>query len=414
MRKKKSGQTIPLGAQAPTSVSVLLGGYALSALGSGLVYPFTAIYLRTRLSLAVWETAAILASIAVLNICGGLVSGPLMVRITAKCALSVGAVIQAGGYLLLGLAGNFALAALAALTVGTGSGLASSALVPTLAGAVRESAQPSIFGRRYLLNNLGLGVGAVLGGFVLAGVGVRAFRLLYTFDALSYVIFAIAVASLSGQPTAARSQGNGKLGFRTALADPSVRSLLALQLVIVGLGYSQYESVIPLLMRTHLGLSSRFVGGQLALDTAIVVLLQGRVVRFTARYRRTTLISVLGAFWLVAATIGSISSLNRGVASICILAFVCFFALGETLYSPGVQPVLTRVAAGGQLAHLSALMSVVWGIGASAGPPVGVLLASSPAPWAIWIALAAGGLIIVLGGRRLAGRMAPLTDATSG
>src|SRR2546423_7453805 len=106
--------------RVPARLRVFLTGCLLSAVGSGAVAPFTAIYLTSARALALGTVGLVLAVIAATNILGSMVGGALIDRCGMRGTVTVSLPVQAAGYLVLAVAATPWTALVAAVLVGVG------------------------------------------------------------------------------------------------------------------------------------------------------------------------------------------------------------------------------------------------------------------------------------------------------
>jgi MFS family permease len=290
--------------------------------------------------------------------------------------------------------------ALAAMAVqGAGNGIFYSALTPLIVQVTDDDRRIHLLSMRYAVNNAGIGLGALAGGFIINSYGRPGYLGVYLANALSFVLFAMAVARLpvtGGTPTTRR--GPSPRDYLAALANRQFRRLLVLQLVIVSFGYAQIDSSLPLYVKQHLGMSATAIGGLIAANTAIVTVLQVPAGRFVAARGTRLALRALGGIWLLAMLIGFVAGQLRGAAA-TVTAFlaVSVFSIGECLYTPGFQPALVHTAGSARLGRHAALASMTWTVALLGAPALGLALVQLPWPPAYWLVLAAaGGVIAVL------------------
>ena len=379
---------------------LLLLAYALSAVGTGLVLPFTVLYLREARHLPAEVVAAVLATVALAALASNLASGLLADRRSPRAGVAAGTLVQAAGFALLGLAADPPLALAAGAAIGVGTGLFFPSWASLLASTASEADRPRRFALAYLLSNGGVGLGAAIGGLLLHTSRPETFTAAYLADAATYVGVA-AVAMLAGAPVAAAGE-RGSAGYRRALREPALVLLFAVNLAAVTFGYAQLESGVPLLARRELGLSESAIGIAFAASTLTIVVLQWPIGRAVARISRPAALVTAGLVWGVAwlALLPVAAPAGRAAAA-QLVAFGVVFAVGECLLSPSCTPLVAEIAPVGMLGRYNAVVSTTWSLGMMIGPPLGVLLverAARPtylgAGAVACLALVAGGLTV--------------------
>jgi predicted MFS family arabinose efflux permease len=110
-----------------------IGGYGLSAVGTGLCYPFLAIYLREVLGMSVSAVALLLLVLAGVAVPLSMAAGRLCDRRRALRGMSICAlVVQAAGWFVSAAAWGSGIELLAVLLIGMGTGLFLPVVVPIL------------------------------------------------------------------------------------------------------------------------------------------------------------------------------------------------------------------------------------------------------------------------------------------
>lgn len=133
----------------PRAAWVVLGGDALSALGSGLTLPFLVVYLHQARGLELALAGLALACIAGAGLAANPLGGWLGDRLGPRTAFVAGLVVAAAGSLAVaGVRAPWQAIAAAAL-LGTGAGLSLPALDALLASVVAPQRRADAFGARH-------------------------------------------------------------------------------------------------------------------------------------------------------------------------------------------------------------------------------------------------------------------------
>ncbi len=367
---------------------LLLGGYFLSASGSGAVFPFLAGYLRQVIGLSAAAVAAALLLLGGCTLAGNLVAGHLVAHLGLRQCGAVGLLAQAAGYAVLGCPAGLPGAYGSVLMFGFGTGLFQSVLVPVINVLCEEHRRRRAFAARYLCNNLGLGLGAVLGSMALDQATPQRFTIFYQIDAGTYLVFLVIFVLVVSGHTTRSGMHEPVAGYRSALRDRLLLRLAVVQILLVAAGYSQIQTVIPLLLQARLDLPVRLIGLAFVVNTFGVVVVQPVVLRLTRKRTDTSLLSLTGVVWGCAFLVGALSSVGGRLCIPAIMAFVVLFTVGECLYGVSLQPLLVTVSPPGLLATYSSIVSSCWGLSAMAGPPVGVLMVTFAPTVVIWIVCA--------------------------
>jgi MFS family permease len=397
-----------------------VAGYGMSAVGTGLCYPFLAIYLHEIRGLPVGDTAVlllVLAGVAVpMSVYGGALADRRSPRLVAVGALAV----QTAGWLLLAAGRGYGAELLALLAIGVGTGLFLPAVIPIIARLSRtDEVKVRTMSMRYLLLNVGLGVGGGLGGLALGAATGGTYRWLFAADAASCALYAVVIAVLvplpGGDAAAGPTAGRPRVPFRPG---PDYLLLLAAQLLLVTFGMAQQESGVPLAVRTDFAGSTALIGGLYAVATFVVLAGQLLVSRWVERVHKTRALITMSLMWAGAWLLGYAAGALAGDARVALLVVMMVtFALGECAYSPAFYTLVERFAPPGTLGRSTGTAWATFQVGNTIGPPVAVYLISTSIPF--WLVLAAAavlaaGLVLVVD-RRMHAAPGPLTArATSG
>jgi MFS family permease len=201
-------------------------------------------------------------------------------------------------------------------------------------------------------------------------------------------------------PSQARSEGAERRGrstsctYASALGDRRFRRLLLGHTVLVLFGYSQLGSTLPVLFNTRLGITAPVIGGLVMMNTAAVVCLQPFVTRSTRRLARETLLRSVGVVWAAADTLVLVSAAcDPRVRVPLLVLFAVLFALGECLYAPSFQPMVTDLSPAEGTGRYGGLTAMSWEVGMMAGPAAGIMLVAAGGILPYW-SVFGGGVVL--------------------
>ncbi len=381
------------------SARLLFAGYLISAVGTGIVYPYLAIYVQQIRRLGGADAAIVLALFALGSVGGSLVAGPPIDRLGPRLVGSAGIVFQAFGYGLLGISAAATPIFVAAAMAGVSTGAFYTALSPAIDLICPPNQHRRAFAIRYMLNNLGLAAGALIALIVLGShTGTLRFTILYEADAVSYFVFLVFfLTSLSGYSRGGRNpdqkvhpgqkaHSGRDFRFRGVLSNRHFVWLLVVQVLLVVGGFSQIQSVIPLLLRIRLGAPVYLISFLLTMNCVGVVVIQPLVVRFSARVPERRLLAAVGAIWVVAFVFAAGVAFHGSLGLTAIILFGLTFTVGECFYGPSYQTLVVRFAPPGQVGRYSSVSWSAFGGANFIAPPLGVLIVNSRWPFLLWLA----------------------------
>ncbi|MFJ8299073.1 MFS transporter [Streptomyces sp. NPDC094447] len=398
----------------------LLGFELVSAVGTGLVLPFTAIFLAEVHGAGTTGIGLLVGAMALLGVVGSLVSGRI-VRFGPRLVAQAGLFGQALAFVLVGFAPSLPTLAVTFALAGFGTGLANPQLGVILTELTPEAVQPKAFAVSHWIQNLGLGSGALLGGWLAEGLDRGAFTLMYVLDGLSCAVLAVCLFFIplrsrgsektTGKRGADPADGAAAISYRGALAQAAISLVLVIQLSYEALGFYQIDSSVALLLHDLL-FSPQAIGAFVAVNTMTVVVLQVPLAAWTTRVPRARLLMLQGLLWLVGYGLALLGTAGpREWAVPLLVAFYAVFAIGECFYFAALMPLVSQVTPKPYLPRAFALLSSVSGVSKLSGPMIGLLFVGSPHPLSLWALLSAAALVAVACAWRLAALTRTTTDS---
>lgn len=393
--------------ELPRPIWILQAGGLANAVGSGLVLPFVLIYLHTVRGLGLGIAGLVVGSFGFVGIAATPVAGSLVDRLGTRTVLRASLLVLATGYGLLPLVRVpwEGFAAMAVAGIGNGGFWPSqSALLMGLAPPESRHQVSAVSRTAY---NLGLGLGAGLGGLIVDGSAPSRFTLLFLLDALTFVVFA-AVTSLvpadcerrAGTGTGTDTAEPARAGYGAVLRDRIFLCVLALNVIYVAAAFAPFESVLPVFARSHFGVSSGVIGLVFLTNMLAVAALQMPVAKLLEGRRRMVALSVMttifaGAFALIAGA--SLLPTTLVVGSFVVAATV--FAAGECVLGPAQGPLVVELAPVPLRGRYMALLTNSYAVGFAVGPPAAALVLGA-SPTGLW--LGAGAVVLAAGAAGLA------------
>ena len=394
----------------PRPVYGVLVAFGVSAVGSGLVAPFHAVYLAHVRGFSAATTGAVLGAIAVAALVTSPAGGRLVDSYGPRPIATAGCLAQAVGYAALGVAARPGAALAAASAIGAGNGLFFPALVPALAALVPEDRRRQVYALRYATNNLALGTGAAAGGLALAAGSSARFTTVYALDGLSFAALALCLYSIvpdrarhrrpaGGSPPPARPRRRPGAAL---LANRPLALLVGLNTLAVGFGYAQLSSTVPL-YAAGLGISTALIGLMYTLNTATVVLCQVPINHRSQRHHPARVLSSAGRAWAAAWAVAAVAAWSpRPLQLSFLFLFYGLFAVGECYFAPSVPALTMDFAEDGRQGAATAAVTMSYNLGSMIGPALGLWGLHALPRGTFLVVLAGGGLVVATGARRLA------------
>src|SRR5437660_10438885 len=186
----------------------------------GLVLPFEIIYLHQFRGFSTATAGLVLGAILGAGTVATPPSGALLDRFRAKPILIAGNLASALGYAGFAFVERPWQAFACAVIGGAGVGVTPTANQTLLITLVTPEQRVASFALGRAAQNLGLGLGAAIAGFVISSAqDLRSFQALYLFDAITYAALALVVIAVLPNQRAGADTGTGEGGFREAARD---------------------------------------------------------------------------------------------------------------------------------------------------------------------------------------------------
>ncbi|MBB2911425.1 MFS family permease [Streptosporangium becharense] len=361
----------------PRQAWLVLGGDAVSALGSGLTLPFFLVYLHQVRGIELGVAGPILSTIAVMGLVGNPLGGLLTDRFGPRRPAAAGLVVAAAG-----TAGMIAVQSawqgfLAAGVYGLGVAITEPSFQTILGTSVPAERRSQVFAARHAVFNVGLGAGSLLAAFLVSFSEPETFVAIYALDAATFVAFAVLIAltadTRAGEPDVpepAPVPAGG--GYREILADRVLLRICVCVAAVFACGYAQYYSAYPIFATQAGGLDAAELQLTFVANTLTVVLAQLLVLRLLAGRRRTRGFALSAGLMAVAwAAVPVTAFLGGGVAGAAGFTVVMIvFAVGETLMSPTIPALVNDLASDATRGRYNGAYTLAGTCGQIIGPGV--------------------------------------------
>ncbi|WP_190016208.1 MFS transporter [Streptomyces lucensis] len=377
-------------------------GNALSAFGLGFTVPYLYVYVAQVRGLGAMTAGTVLAVFAVAALMVLPFAGRAIVRRGPLPVLLAALVTAALGALGLGLAGGAVSVLLAAATLGAGQAVTQPALATMIVDCSSADTRSRAFATQFFLQNLGLGVGGLIGGHLVDTTRVSSFTLLFAIEAAMFLLLVVVMATVR-MPYSPRladaPAASVKGGWKQLLGNRAMVQLSVLGFVLFFACYGQFESGLSAYGVEAAGISTSALGTALAANTLMIVVAQFAVLRFVERRRRSRVIAGVGLIWAVAWLVAGYAGLGHGSQEMATAAFVstyALFGLGEAMLSPTVAPLVADLAPEGMAGQYNSAFALVKQLALAVGPAVGGPLgASLHAPYVVTFLLFSLGITVL-------------------
>jgi MFS family permease len=387
--------------QLPRPVWLLEAGGVANSLGNGIVIPFLVIYLHDVRHLGLGTSGFVVAMLLGIGVVGSPLAGRIVDRVGARATLMTSLGLLAVGY------GGFPFVrhawqafALAAIAGAGNAGFApshSSLLAALTSGEQRTTA----YALTRVTDNLGFGIGGLIGGLIATTQVPESYDLLFAVDAGTFVAFMgllLFVPAPPRVPAAARVGG----GYREVSRDRAFLWFLALTAVLVAAAYAQIATMLPPFVKDNAAVSEAGIGVIFFVNTIVLVLLQLPLAKALGGHNRLRALAAAGAIFsgTCFGVLAAGTWLDGSQAVVVLSAVIVAFSLAECLHGAVNNPLVADLAPPHLMGRYMALRTSAWQLGFLAGPALGSLLLVR-SPVALWCgagvacALAAAGFLFL-------------------
>ncbi|MEU3890562.1 MFS transporter [Streptomyces sp. NPDC029041] len=358
-------------------------GNALSAFGLGFTVPYLYVYVAQVRGLGAMTAGLVLAVFAVAALVVLPFAGRAIVRRGPLPVLLVALVTAALGALSLGIASSAAAVLVSASLLGAGQAVMQPALATMIVDCSSAETRSRAFAMQFFLQNLGLGVGGLIGGHLVDTTSAASFTLLFAIEAAMFLLLVVVMTTVR-MPHAPRigdtPPAAGRSSWKQLLGNRAMVQLCVLGFVLFFACYGQFESGLSAYGVEAAGISTSALGTALAANTLMIVVAQFAVLRFVERRRRSRVIAAVGLIWAVAWVVAGYAGLGHGSQEMATAAFVstyALFGLGEAMLSPTVAPLVADLAPEGMAGQYNSAFALVKQLALAVGPAVGGPLGAS-------------------------------------
>jgi MFS family permease len=384
----------------PRAVQTLQAGGLVSALGNGMLIPFLFIYLHNVRGIGLGVAGLVVGTNAVVSLVAGPLAGTLVDRHGGRFVLALALVVLTIGY------GAFALVHapwqgfFAAAVAGVGNGLFWPAQSTLLAALSPPDRRHATFAMQRVMMNLGIGVGALIGGLVANADRPGTFVALFLLDAVTFLVYLGVLLAAVPEPALSHDPRSERTGsYVDVVRHGAFVAVVGLNTLFIFAGMSGFE-LLPVFAKNEVGVTESAIGVIFFVNTVVIVLAQLPIAKLSEGHRRMRMLAVLGVLWAACwVAVSIVGGSVDGVTAAVLLAVVMgAFGVGECIHGAVQAPLVSDLAEPRLLGRYMALSALSWQLGFALGPAIGgFLLSLSPyGTWLVWAALCATGAVLAI------------------
>lgn len=358
-------------------------GNALSAFGLGFTVPYLYVYVAQVRGLGSVTAGLVLAVFAVAALIVLPFAGRAIVRRGPLPVLLAALVTAALGAMSLGLSASAGTVLASAAALGAGQAVMQPALATMIVDCSTTETRSRAFAMQFFLQNLGLGVGGLIGGHLVDTTSASSFTLLFAIEAAMFLVLTAVMATVRAPRAPRIEAAPGQTGggsWKQLLGNRAMVQLCVLGFVLFFACYGQFESGLSAYGVEAAGISTSALGTALAANTLMIVVAQFAVLKFVERRKRSRVIASVGLIWAVAWAVAGYAGLGHGSQAMATAAFIstyALFGLGEAMLSPTLAPLVADLAPTGLAGQYNSAFALVKQLALAIGPAVGGPLGAS-------------------------------------
>ncbi|MBW4534936.1 MAG: MFS transporter [Pleurocapsa minor HA4230-MV1] len=386
-------------------VWILAAGRLLSEIGTGFTLFYAPIFFVNEVGLSSTLVGVALGSGSISGIVGRFLAGQGVdsARWGRRKILLISAAISVLADVVLSLSFNFSTLVLGNLLMGFGVGMYWPATEAAIIDLTTPEQRNEAFAVTRLADSLGLSLGVVLGGALIANSGN--YRTLFLIDGVSFAVFFgviyFAIAeTYQFKPQLLENQQNG---WSFALRDRAFMVFVAVNILFT-IYLSQVQSTMPLYLKNFVqlsdsttGFSEKVISGLFTWHIALAAICQLPTAWILNRFSRIAGLSLSFLIW----GIGFICVWVTGNVSDHTLIWAGLtlgvMSLGMVTYTPVASGLVAELAPESLRGVYFSINSQCWAIGYLLGPPLGGWALDHPQFTSYFWLICAASILLGLG-----------------
>ncbi|WDD35631.1 MFS transporter [Nostoc sp. UHCC 0926] len=355
-------------------------GRFFSEVGTGFTLFYAPIFFVNQVGLSATSVGVALGSASISGIVGRIVGGSLADsgEWGRRRTLLLATAISAIGSLVLAATSNFTILVIGSLISGLGIGFYWPAAEAVVADASQIDNRRETFAIARLADNLGLAIGIVLAGFLIAIIG--SYRWLFVIDAISFMVF-FGVVYVGINQTEQQQMGESEktqyfASWMTVLSDRRFLVYIAVNIFFT-IYISQIHSTLPLYFKNFVikstteGFAQTTISVLFAWHLVLAIICQLPVTSALKRCSHTLALTVSAILWAIGFGLIWVSGTAPSHNLVWVALALGVFAVAIVSYTPSAASLVTELAPENQRGVYFSINAVCWGVGYFIGHPLG-------------------------------------------
>ncbi len=367
-------------------------GRFLSEVGTGFTLFYAPIFFVNQLGLSATSVGVALGSASISGIVGRIVGGSLADSEYwgRRRTLLLATAISAIGSLVLAATNNFTILVIGSLISGLGIGFYWPAAEAVVADASQIDNRRETFAIARLADNLGLAIGIMLAGFLIAIIG--SYRWLFVIDAISFLVF-FGVVYVGISETEQQQMGESeKTEYIASWGESEKTKYIASWLAVLRdrrflvyiavnifftIYISQIHSTLPLFFKNFVikstteGFAQTTISVLFAWHLVFAIICQLPVTSILKRCSHTLALTVSAIFWTIGFALIWVSGAAPSHHLVWAILALGVFAVAIVSYTPSAASLVTELAPENQRGVYFSTNALCWAVGSFIGHPLG-------------------------------------------
>ncbi|MEH1959921.1 MAG: MFS transporter [Nostoc sp.] len=356
-------------------------GRFFSEVGTGFTLFYAPIFFVNQVGLSATSVGVALGSASISGIVGRIVGGSLADsgEWGRRRTLLLATAISASGSLVLAATSNFTILVIGSLISGLGIGFYWPAAEAVVADASEIDNRRETFAIARLADNLGLAIGIVLAGFLIAIIG--SYRWLFVIDAISFLVFFgviyVGIIETEQQQIGESEKTEHFASWMAVLSDRRFLVYIAVNIFFT-IYISQIHSTLPLYFKnfvfvesTSEGFAKTTISGLFAWHLVFAIICQLPVISILKRCSHTLALTVSAILWAIGFGLIWVSGTAPSDHLVWVILALGVFAVAIVSYTPSAASLVTELAPENQRGVYFSINAVCWAVGSFIGHPLG-------------------------------------------
>ena len=375
-------------AEYPSQFWLMGIGLFISSAGASMIWPFLMIYVSEELSLSLSTVSTLITINAIMGLFASFIAGAVSDKLGRKLVMVISLTVNGFGYLFMSQAHSYLGFAFVMVLMGASNPLYQVGSDAMLADMIVPEKRTNAYAIIRMINNAGIAVGPVVGGFVAA----RSYTFAFLGAAIGMLTYSLLLFFRARETlnNAYQSKSEPRLeslgGYGQVFSDHPyvVFSLL------VGVGLiapSMLWSLLAVYTKQNFGLPENLFGWLPTTNALMCVFIQFPLTQVSRRFRPLPVIGV--GMLIYALGVGSVALMNSFWGFWTSMVLMTY---GELTLVPTASKYIADLAPADMRGRYMSFYWFAWGIARGAAPLIGGMLNDNVSPRSIWI----GGLTIGL------------------